>query len=69
MDKAPSEMPRDIEPLIDVVNASKVFKPPPDLKQELADINDDLKFFVASNDNKLRRKIDLAKAYPFPSHF
>jgi hypothetical protein len=69
MDLTLSEIPRNIEPLIEVVNASKVFKPPPDLQQESTDINDDLKFFVANDGNTLRCKIDLAKAYPFPSHF
>jgi hypothetical protein len=59
-----SEIPRNIEPLIEVVNASKVFKPPSDLQQELIHINDDLKFFVANDGNTLRRKIDLASARP-----
>jgi hypothetical protein len=68
MDLTITEVPHNIEPLIEVVNASKVFKPSSDLQQELIDINDDLKFFVANDGNTLRRKIDLAKAYPFP-HF
>jgi len=67
LDNNPSAMPRSIDPLLSVINQSKVFKPPPDLLQELNDINDDLRFFVASDEDRLRRKIDLEKAYPWPS--
>jgi len=66
LDNDPRAMPRSIDQLLSVINQSKVFKAPPDLSQELNDINDDLRFFVASDEDKLRRKIDLEKAYPWP---
>ena len=67
IDAEPSETPRDLGALIALVKGSKVFKAAPDLLQELDDLDKDLRFFWASSDNELRRKINLDEAYPWPN--
>jgi|GEM_PF-3291175 len=62
----PAETPRTLEPLITAVKASKALKPPPEFLQELNDLDADLRFFVASGESELRRKINLDEAYPEP---
>lgn len=61
--------PQTLEELIDPIKASKVFVPPQKLMDDLSDLDEDLRFFHANDENKLRRDIDLEKVYPYPAPF
>jgi hypothetical protein len=64
------QMPFDLKVLIDAVQKSKSLSPFPDtVLTDLNELNEDLRFFDANTDNKLRREIDLQKLYPFPRQF
>jgi hypothetical protein len=62
----PSEPPRTLEPLIAIVKSSTVLKPSSELLQELNNLDEDLRFFIASGQSQLRRKISLDETYPEP---
>jgi hypothetical protein len=60
----PSDIPRTLEPLIAIVKSSKVFNPSPEFLHQLNELDQDLRFFIASGESELRRKINLDEAYP-----
>ena len=50
------------DPVISVVRASKLFTAPDTLLKNLAELNDDLKYFIVNRD--LRRRIEPSASYP-----
>jgi hypothetical protein len=49
-------------PVISTVRASKLFTAPDALLKNLAELNDDLKYFIVNRD--LRRRIEPSASYP-----
>ncbi len=68
--QAPGQILFDLDALVDRVKNSKTLTPLPQTAlRELTDLSDDLWFFNANKDNKLKRDIDLDKLYPSPHGF
>jgi hypothetical protein len=66
----PKQIPFDLQPLLNAFNDSKVLSPiQKTTLTQLNDLNEDLRFFNANKDNKLRRDIDLDVLYHSPHSF
>ncbi len=66
----PHKMPFDLQVLVNAVQKSQILTPlPQSVSTQLNELNEDLRFFNANNDNTLRREINLEELYPSPHTF